>query len=522
MDTAPVPEASGSVGDPAARARPRRSRGLLERLDDRLSPILVKEVRQALRGNVFKFAFWFTLVAATILGVAAIFITTGERQFDEVGPIFFTAIFCCMAVAIQFLVPFTAFTSMGAEWEENTYDLLVLSNLRPRHIVGGKLLSAAVQTLLFFSAFGPFLVFAFLLRGVDLTVILYLLALSLVASLTSSVLALALSSLTRHRFLRILFMAALAGVLGFGTLLTIAWAIQIIQFPQALQDPDAHAFVTAQFLGIPILGVLAFATACSRLAHEEENRSSGLRLLATGCLVAGLVWMAYANRIVLDGDFLSGAGIGLLVAAALGAVVFTTEPEPLGRRTRLLVPRRPALALLAAPFLPGGARGLLLFLIHGGMVVAGAFLIHWTGPGVGQPLRREGGLSLAVLLLYTVVYVGLPSAVLTQLTSDLRGRVVARAAILGLFLAGLFGPWILGNMLQDRELMKMSHPGNPAWLMDEVWDHPPMVHETAMIVVLLAAAGLALLLNLRRVSFLNSFKSNLFFTNVILFRTFLI
>ncbi|HTF91226.1 MAG TPA: hypothetical protein VK843_22630, partial [Planctomycetota bacterium] len=34
-------------------------------IDYRLNPILVKEVRQALRGRYFRNLFWFTVVAAT-------------------------------------------------------------------------------------------------------------------------------------------------------------------------------------------------------------------------------------------------------------------------------------------------------------------------------------------------------------------------------------------------------------------------------------------------------------------------
>jgi hypothetical protein len=50
--------------------------------------------------------------------------------------------FGCLSAAVHGFTPFSAFLSTSAEWEENTHDLLVLSNLRPRQIVYGKLLSA--------------------------------------------------------------------------------------------------------------------------------------------------------------------------------------------------------------------------------------------------------------------------------------------------------------------------------------------------------------------------------------------
>ena len=154
---------------------------LLRPLDDRLNPILVKEIRAALRGRVFRIGFLCTIVLLTVTSLT-LFNRVGLRPGPDEGQAYFLGILTCLEIAVIGLVPFSTFSAMGAEWDENTYDLLVISNMQPLQIVRGKLACAVVQTLLIFSAFAPFLVFAFLLRGVDLSAVVLILVLVVVSS----------------------------------------------------------------------------------------------------------------------------------------------------------------------------------------------------------------------------------------------------------------------------------------------------------------------------------------------------
>jgi hypothetical protein len=160
------------------------------RIDDRLNPILVKEVRQSLRGKYFRVLFWITLGVGTLIGLSVV-ASLGGGDSDETGQVFFMSMFGVLSAAVHCFVPFSAFLSTSAEWDENTYDLLVISNLRPRQIVQGKLLSALIQALLYYSTFGPFLVFAFLLNGVDLLSIVALLSGSLATCVALTMLGIA-------------------------------------------------------------------------------------------------------------------------------------------------------------------------------------------------------------------------------------------------------------------------------------------------------------------------------------------
>src|SRR5262245_30147670 len=110
----------------AAAAAPKKS------LSDRLNPILVKEVRQALRGRFFKVMFWTTLGSATLSGLLVVAGAASSNEVESIGQTFFIVMFGCMSAAVHAFVPFSAYLSTSGEWDENTHDLLVLSNLGPR------------------------------------------------------------------------------------------------------------------------------------------------------------------------------------------------------------------------------------------------------------------------------------------------------------------------------------------------------------------------------------------------------
>ena len=126
---------------------------MLSRLSDFLNPILVKEVRQGLRGRYFKGTYAFTLVIATFVGLFVLVV--GQEQSD-VGQAFFTAIFVCLTGAVLALIPFQAYVSTATA-DPRQADILALSNLRPRQIVWGRLLATLVQGGLIVSALFPFL-----------------------------------------------------------------------------------------------------------------------------------------------------------------------------------------------------------------------------------------------------------------------------------------------------------------------------------------------------------------------------
>jgi ABC-type transport system involved in multi-copper enzyme maturation permease subunit len=471
---------------------------LAARLDDRLNPILVKEVRQALRGLYFKVTFLFALFAAASVGTIVLLLAA-SHETSRFGPEFFIAIFVCLAAAVHCFVPFLAFVSMSGEWDENTYDLLVLSDLKPRQIVLGKLLSAGTVALLHYSAFGPFLVMAFLLRGIDLLSILVIIGGSMVYSLALSAIAIALSTLARHRFLRVALMALLAALLVFATAMSIAAAVGIVFEPEMLREPEAPLVLLGAALLTLFVAGFAVAVACARLAHAEENRSSGLRAITIGAVVAAIAWSAALAIEVGEPLVVLGPLTVMPFVLLFFFAFFSTEPERLGRRVSLHVPKGRFAAALSAPFLPGGGRGVLLFLVVAlAAAVSGAIGVALQSRSTSAGTDSVVG-GVLIAWLYAILYIAVPSLVSSRWTETPKGRLRARLFFLFCFIGPLLIPSLFGFFLGIEDLLDMAHPGNPFWAVFRVWRYPD-AGDSLLLVFVLIAAVLALALSVPRLA----------------------
>lgn len=507
---APPPMPSDASGSPASleTAPQARPDGFFRRafnaFDDRLNPILVKEMRQALKGRYFKATFWITLSIGFLVGILMLnSAATRENPSSFLGEQFFVATYGCLAIGVIVFVPFWGFISMGNEWEENTFDLLVISNLRPRAIVLGKLLSTLAQALLFYSAFTPLLAFAFLLRGVDLWSSLVIFALSIVVCAVLSLVSIALSTTSRARFGRVIAMVVLLGGLAQIGMGSIAFVGVVVRSPSILSDPSFQNLLGMGLTGTVALAGLAYVTACARLAHPEENRSTGLRILVTVVILASLGWSAHLLGELGGGpELMLGFQSGTLAAIIVPLVFLVTEPPHLGRRVRNQVPRNPLAAFAAAPFLPGGGRGFLLLLTLLGLSLGSCVAVYHLGTvsGVIAPEEGEGSILLATvatLFCYTTIYLGLPSALLESFTRTLKGRAFVRSAIPVFALLAYLLPTLFGLFTDDGALMRGSHLGNPIWVMIQVTRQ-----ETGLtfgpLVLLEILCGITILLNLGR------------------------
>lgn len=141
-----------------------------------LNPVLLKELRQAMR-NRFLTSALMLLLAALFLALVA---TLARRSFlpeenPRVGLLLVRA-FLVILTAITFVfVPLYVGIRLYLERRESDFDLMFITPLAPRRIVRGKLLCGIYLAGMFFSVCMPFMVFTNLLRGVDLPTIIVIL-----------------------------------------------------------------------------------------------------------------------------------------------------------------------------------------------------------------------------------------------------------------------------------------------------------------------------------------------------------
>lgn len=470
QDAAPL--ALASTAPPTPRAR---------EFSDRVNPVLVKELRAALRGRYFRILFPITLGLATVISLVVLVDLAGASN-DHQGREFFQTAFGCLCVALFGFVPFSAFLTMGNEWDEHTYDLLVISNLRPRHIVLGKLLSVGVEALLYAAAFAPFLVFAFLLRGVDIRTIAILLGCSLVTSFACSAIALGLSSLSRVRVVRALLMALLGGILVAAIGFSFPFTDMLVRNPASFTRIEQWIGLVLGVAGILAPAALALALATSMLAHAQENASTVPRAVVSFLLVLGAALTIWLQSEARDNDIPWGFGVSAVLFASLCDLFFVTEPETLAVHVRRRVPKSRWKALFAAPFLPGGGRGWLLYLAHLGFVVGIVSVLALQVRGSWRPSEPPPPLGVLVFGGYFAVYLGLPAWIASAHAQRTRVRIVTRALVPIVILVSLFVPALLGFLLEVRGWRNMEHPFDPFWVSSTRHGNAELVQIGALIV----------------------------------------
>jgi len=100
----------------------------LEAIADRANPILVKETRQSLKSRQFVLTFLVVLIACWIASFAVVSIAPNVYYGAEGGSMLI--VYCAiLAFPLMLIVPYSAYRSLAAEQEDNTYDLLSITTL---------------------------------------------------------------------------------------------------------------------------------------------------------------------------------------------------------------------------------------------------------------------------------------------------------------------------------------------------------------------------------------------------------
>ncbi len=246
-----------------------------EQLAEFAGPIVVKEVRQALRARAFGVFFGLLLTACFLL--ALIVWSSGNRRAMN-GEEAFALFLGALGVVCFFVIPFLAFRSMMKELEDETWVLLQLTGLRALPIVRGKWLSASSQALLYASACAPFVLFSYFLNGVDLLQLAAALLLTgmWTALLSSVCVAIATQAVTK--LARTLAHFVTLGVLVFGTAAGLAFGTFLADEGQRfLSSAGGRWIVFTMLLSGSLLTWLTLETAAAGLASPTEAASRRAR-----------------------------------------------------------------------------------------------------------------------------------------------------------------------------------------------------------------------------------------------------
>ena len=265
--------------------------GRLERLGDRFNPIVVKEVRQALKSRQFVGTFLLLLLGAWAGSVFGVSYLGESIDYGSPAVAFFAGFLFALCAASLVIVPFSTFRSIVEERAETTLELLQITALSPKQIVRGKTQSAMVQVLVYYCAIAPFIAFTALLPGFDVVHVAFSLVMLLITALCFSMVALAIGAYARKTTSQsvssiIVIAIAVGGMIAFFSSMTAAG--QAIRF----DEPDTWwVLALIVFLGLST-GYLCEQAAVAQLTFDSDNRSTRIRLAAghSGCSPGSDCW----------------------------------------------------------------------------------------------------------------------------------------------------------------------------------------------------------------------------------------
>ncbi|MCA8949368.1 MAG: hypothetical protein KDE27_07685 [Planctomycetes bacterium] len=430
-------------------------------LSDWLNPIVVREVQQALKGR----AFVLSVLAACIVVVAIALFVAGDFDPNSSGRNAFDAGLATLVPLVLFVVPMQAYQSMRHELRGGMVEQLLLSELRPRRIILGKLAAAMVQFVLYVSVLSPLLATSYLLRGVDMPAI----GISLVFAALFCVAATAFAVSSAAQGVA----PAMQGVANLAV--AIALALSCMGFVSYIGSGqyarDIGSLLAGRYLGMVVSGLvlggvasttLSALTAATFLAHAYENKSSGFRLFLFILVGVAFGWVAVFAPAAMRDQIFVVATVALLIGSATFGLFMVTEQRDLSPRVRAHVPKRAAFALLAVPFLPGRDRGLLCFLLAAAVVL----LLGWLTWPVGTSFLREPREFVWFLVSYSVIYLSIGRWLRSKLPASIQGNHLGRFALPFLLFLFCILPVLVDVFIQGGA--RRWHPGhamNPFWTM---------------------------------------------------------
>ncbi|MFT5906172.1 MAG: hypothetical protein ACI9E1_001778 [Cryomorphaceae bacterium] len=286
---------------------------------DRLSPMLVKELRQGLKGVSFIILF---IAIQVILGVL-ILGQSFSSSYNNVGKDISVSVFICIGLATCVLQPLRAISAIGSEVKENTIDLMVITKLSAWRIVFGKWISLVSQSALIIAAVTPYLILRYFFGGMQLFAELMILFTIFLASAGFTAVFVGISSLPS---------LILRGLIGLACAFFTSWAVfvlflftpvyrEIIELC-SFQTPETLSVYLLLVLGIIYFGWLALDYGAGSIAPISENRATPRRLICLGIIaVLGIIfWMS-------DPDYRQAAPYFMLILSApIGLITLTEHP----------------------------------------------------------------------------------------------------------------------------------------------------------------------------------------------------
>lgn len=430
--------------------------------DDWLNPIAVKELRQAVRGKFVAVALILSLIGQ-LLAIALLMITTSLTTTvvtgftPAPGRMAFAALYGVLFIICIFLIPAYTGIRMAAERGDTHADLLFITTIRPRTIVFGKLITVVLLVVLIFSASLPFLVFSYVLRGIDLVSILVMLVIAVTAVISHSVLALFLGALPASKPFKVL----LAVAFFLGTFLTFPMVFAFET--QLLGAGFGPSVMTSRFMSglgaflamMLVIDAILVVVTIALISPAVANRALAIRAMLAAMWAVAFGGAAIATLVSARDELLRTWAVLFVVLISFVLLSASGERESWAPRIARTIPDHPLRRVLAFLFYSGNAGGVLWSILFYGATIGLYEIVEYLlqrQPSVRASVDITRGLADAALCM--LAYTLTATLVRRRWLSRVPPRVTW-AIVLGLFVLLALFPGIIA-LIVDAQAKQLS------------------------------------------------------------------
>jgi len=488
----------------------RRLISKIAKYSDWLSPILVKEARQAMKSQQFTLTFYLLIVLGWIWTISGSSLMLPGIYYAPWGTSLLVGYLYMLAIPMMLVVPFFAFRSLASETEDGTFELMSITTLSAWQIVWGKMTTALLQILVYFSALAPCIAFTYLLRGVDIFTIGITLGYSLFSSILLCAFSLMMATISTSRIWQSLLSVVLVIVLLVAGVVYCFFMTMILFEGSGMpfRDPDfwvGNAYYVAFSVALSALFLLI---ATSQISFASDNRSTRIRVALT--VLQWLICSSFAQVFftayepnspgsVMDEGYIIMAAMVWISAIFWGIVgpFLSLETATLSPRARRELPQSLLGRVGLTWFNPGDGSGYIFTVVNLLSVIAFSFALVVLRTGrvstgsrevmayfetcagsLGYLLCFSGFMRLVASFFFNRTGTRLPTVVGVVLQYMLYGFAVLVPLIVAAANSSLNGTYVEYSLLQAS---------NWIWTMYRVMDY-----KSDAVVYLVLLAGFAI------------------------------
>ncbi len=347
---------------------------IVDTIDDRLNPIVVKELRQAVQSRLP--VGMLMLFLTVMLLIMAVLVSTGS---DKTAPVFdmssnmgrdaFEVLFGVLVFSVILFVPTYTGARMSMERSTENMDLLFATAISPGTVIRGKLYAGMVITLLFFSACLPFMTLTWFLRGVDLPSVFVILCMAFLGIAASIQFALCMGCSSYNRFFRMVLGSLTLGLLISEGSAIVAVARDMLRSGVGSRIAGMDFWQTA----LPVLLLTALAAgffytiAVAEISPPAANRALGIRVyVCCSWLLTGGTSLFYALHFHKNDGMEAWFYVSILLFT-FGLLHAVSEKDGYSPRVAARIPKSLMMRVPAFFFYSGAANGIAWILLMTGL-----------------------------------------------------------------------------------------------------------------------------------------------------------